>query len=127
MECIETLRRKKLPKIQIFATDLDPEAIEHGRAGSYHDNIIADVSPERLEKFFIKKDNHYTVKKDLREMIVFAQHNLIKDAPFTRLDLDMLPKCDDLPHHRTYKKRSSRYFITRLTPKALCLWGLQKL
>jgi two-component system CheB/CheR fusion protein len=87
MECLETLRRKKLPKIQIFATDLDPEAIEHARVGSYHDNIVADVSPERLEKFFVKKDNHYTVKKDLREMIVFAQHNLIKDAPFTRLDL----------------------------------------
>jgi two-component system CheB/CheR fusion protein len=87
MECLETLRRKKLPKIQIFATDLDAEAIEHARAGNYHDNIVADVSPERLEKFFVKKDNHYTVKKELREMIVFAQHNLIKDAPFTRLDL----------------------------------------
>jgi two-component system CheB/CheR fusion protein len=87
MECLETLRRKKLPKIQIFATDLDPEAIEHARAGTYHDNIVADVSADRLEKFFVKKDNHYTVKKELREMIVFAQHNLIKDAPFTRLDL----------------------------------------
>lgn len=87
MECMEALRKKKLPKIQIFATDLDAGAIEHARGGVYHDNIIADVSPVRLEKFFIKKDSNYVVKKELREMIVFAQHNLIKDAPFTRLDI----------------------------------------
>ncbi|MES3018259.1 MAG: CheR family methyltransferase [Bacteroidota bacterium] len=87
MECLETLPKKKLPRIQIFATDLDPEAIETARAGQYHDNIAAYITPARLERFFIKKNSHYHVKKELREMIVFAQHNLIKDAPFTRLDL----------------------------------------
>jgi two-component system CheB/CheR fusion protein len=87
MECVQSLHFKKLPKIQIFATDLDTEAIEHARAGLYHDNIVSDVSDERIKQFFVKKDNHYLVKKELREMIVFAQHNFIKDAPFTRLDL----------------------------------------
>jgi len=87
MECLDTPTNKKLPKIQIFATDLDPEAIEQARQGNYFGNIAADVSVERLERFFVKNDNGYTVRKDLREMIVFAQHNLIKDAPFTRLDL----------------------------------------
>lgn len=87
MEYIESLQRKKLPKIQIFATDLDMDAIEFARIGLYHGNIVADVSEERLEKYFIKKNDTYQVKKELREMIVFAQHNIIKDAPFTRLDL----------------------------------------
>ena len=87
MECVQHLHLKKFPKIQIFATDLDTEAIEHARAGLYHDNIVSDVSDERIKQFFVKKDNRYSVKKELREMIVFAQHNLIKDAPFTRLDL----------------------------------------
>lgn len=87
IELLDARPRKKLPKIQLFATDLDVEAIEQARQGTYRENIVADVSPERIERFFIKNDGGYTVKKDLREMIVFAQHNLIKDAPFTRLDL----------------------------------------
>lgn len=86
MECLDS-QTKKLPKVQLFATDLDGDAIEQARQGNYHGNIAADVSPERLERFFIKTDSGYTIKKDLREMIVFAQHNIIKDAPFTRLDL----------------------------------------
>lgn len=87
MEFFDLSKQKKAPRVQIFATDLDIEAIEHARQGIYYENIVADVSPERLERFFVKKDDTYSVKKELREMIVFAQHNLIKDAPFTRLDL----------------------------------------
>ena len=87
MECIENLPGKALPRVQLFATDLDPEAIDFARIGQYHDNIAAYVSAPRLERFFTKKNGGYVVKKELREMIVFAQHNLIKDAPFTRLDL----------------------------------------
>jgi two-component system CheB/CheR fusion protein len=77
----------KVPKIQIFATDLDMDAIELGRTGSYLHNIAAYIAPDRLDKYFVKNDEHFVVRKELREMIVFAQHNLIKDAPFTRLDL----------------------------------------
>src|SRR6195952_68509 len=87
IEYLESLKLKRLPKVQIFATDLDVMAIEHARLGVYFDNIVSDVSAERLERFFVKRNNSYSVKKDLREIIVFAQHNLIKDAPFTRLDL----------------------------------------
>jgi two-component system CheB/CheR fusion protein len=87
MECLQNLPKRKLPRVQIFATDLDAEAIDTGRVGQYHGNIAAYVSPDRLERFFTKKNSGYIVKKELREMIVFAQHNLIKDAPFTRLDL----------------------------------------
>lgn len=78
---------KPKPKIQIFATDLDDQAIKSARNGIYDDNLADDITPERLEKFFTQRNNKYVVKKELREMIVFAEHNLLKDAPFTRLDL----------------------------------------
>jgi len=86
-EFLDNLQSKRKPKAQIFATDLDPNAIDHARRGFYFSNITAELSSQQLERFFIKKPNGYTVKKEIREMIVFAQHNLIKDAPFTRLDL----------------------------------------
>jgi two-component system, chemotaxis family, CheB/CheR fusion protein len=86
-EYLDTTKESKLPRVQIFATDIDAEAIENARQGTYLGNIVADVGQERLNKYFIKTNDTYTVKKELREMIVFAQHNLIKDAPFTRLDL----------------------------------------
>ncbi|MFD2147375.1 CheR family methyltransferase [Mucilaginibacter antarcticus] len=116
MECVDELGKKKMPRIQLFATDLDQEAIEHARQGMYHGNIATDVSPERLERFFIKTEGYYTVKKDLREMIVFAQHNLIKDAPFTRLDL---LSCRNVMIYLTneLQKRSYRFTIIRLTTK----------
>lgn len=87
IEHLEGIISKNQPKVQIFATDLDINAIEHARAGIYFSNIVSEISSSRIERFFIKKNNGYQVKKELREMIVFAQHNLIKDAPFTRLDL----------------------------------------
>jgi two-component system CheB/CheR fusion protein len=87
IEYLDTLKTNKIPKVQIFATDLDPNAIDQARTGFYFSNIVSELSPERLERFFIKKNNGYVLKKDVREMIVFAQHNLIKDAPFTKLDL----------------------------------------
>jgi len=86
-EYLDALQLKRKPKAQIFATDLDANAIEIARTGFYFSNIISELSQQRLDRFFIKKNNGYTVKKEIREMIVFAQHNLIKDAPFTRLDL----------------------------------------
>ena len=87
IEYIESAHFSRTPRLQIFATDLDPNAIDHARAGSYLANIVSEVSPERLSRFFVQANDGYMVKKEVREMIVFAQHNLIKDAPFTRLDL----------------------------------------
>lgn len=74
-------------KIQLFATDLDDEAIATARAGIYPPNIVQDVHPERLQRFFICEDVGYRIKKIIREMVVFAVQNVIKDPPFTQLDL----------------------------------------
>ncbi|MEN6587897.1 MAG: chemotaxis protein CheB [Sulfuricella sp.] len=74
-------------KVQLYATDLDDDAIAVARAGLYPPNIAQDVTPERLRRFFTKEDAGYRVKKEIREMVVFAVQNVIKDPPFTRLDL----------------------------------------
>lgn len=71
------------PALQIFACDLDDEAIQFARAGHYPDTIAADVSDERLARFFIKDHTGYRVRRELREMILFAAHDLLKDAPFS--------------------------------------------
>jgi PAS domain S-box-containing protein len=75
-------------RVQIFATDVDEDALAVARQGLYPDSITADVSPERLSRFFTKVDEHtYQVNKQLRETVTFAVQNLISDAPFTKLDL----------------------------------------
>jgi two-component system, chemotaxis family, CheB/CheR fusion protein len=74
-------------RIQIFGTDIDEDAINTARSGIYPDSITTDISPERLQRFFVKEDNVYRVKNDIRETIVYAAQNVIKDPPFTRLDL----------------------------------------
>ena len=73
--------------LQIFATDLDRDAIEKARAGVYLANIAADVSPERLGRFFVQVDRGYQVSKPIRETVFFAPQNVIMDPPFTKLDL----------------------------------------
>lgn len=75
------------PSFQIFATDIDEEAIAVARAGVYVPTIAVDVSPERLRRFFVADRGHYRVKKELRDMVLFVSHNLLKDSPFSRLDL----------------------------------------
>jgi two-component system CheB/CheR fusion protein len=75
------------PVIQIFATDLDEDAIRVAREGSYPSVIEADVSEERLRRYFIKDHQGYKVRRETREMILFAQHDLLKDSPFSRVDL----------------------------------------
>jgi len=74
-------------RVQLYSTDLDDEAIATARAALYPPNIAQDVSPERLKRFFIKEDKGYRIKKEIREMVVFATQSVIKDPPFTRLDL----------------------------------------
>ncbi|MBF2707694.1 chemotaxis protein CheB [Flavobacterium soyangense] len=73
--------------LQIFATDLDIEAIEKARKGVFPPNIVADVSPERLSQFFNGDSEGYRVNAVIREMVVFAPQNVIKDPPFTKLDI----------------------------------------
>ena len=74
-------------KLRIFATDLDKDSIDKARQGVYPANIAADVSPERLDRFFIQEGNTYRIGKEIREMVTFATQNVIMDAPFTKLDI----------------------------------------
>jgi two-component system CheB/CheR fusion protein len=73
--------------VQIFASDIDEEALSIARAGVYPENIAADVSPERLREFFKKEGSTYRVGKQVRDAVVFAAQNLISDPPFSKLDL----------------------------------------
>ncbi|MCX6050349.1 MAG: PAS domain-containing protein [Chloroflexi bacterium] len=73
--------------IQIFATDLNERALRIAREGFYSEAIQAQVSPERLARFFTQKRGGYQVKRELRELVIFAPHNLLKDPPFSKLDL----------------------------------------
>ncbi|HMA09456.1 MAG TPA: CheR family methyltransferase, partial [Ramlibacter sp.] len=75
------------PIIQIFATDLDEQAIRAAREAIYPITIEADVSEERLRRFFVRELRGYHVRREVREMVLFAQHDLLKDSPFSRLDL----------------------------------------
>jgi two-component system CheB/CheR fusion protein len=75
------------PRLQVFATDLDEQAIATAREGLYTGADLADVSPERVVRFFQRETTGYRVKRELREMVLFAQHNVIKDPPFSHLDL----------------------------------------
>ena len=83
----QTLDLIDAPRVQIFATDIDEAAIATAREGYYTINDAADVSPERLRRFFHVDAQGYRVRKEIREMILFAHHNFLKDPPFSRLDL----------------------------------------
>ncbi len=78
---------KKHFNVQIFATDIDTDALDTARKGIYPESIGADVSQERLNRFFIKEPGVLKVKKELRDMVVFSLQNIVKDPPFSRLDL----------------------------------------
>ncbi len=84
----EALRKQdKTLKVQIFASDMDGDAITMARQGSYPETIAADVGPERLSHYFQGETNTYRIKKTIRDQVVFAEHNLIKDPPFSKQDL----------------------------------------
>jgi len=74
-------------RVQIFGTDLSDIAIEKARSGIYMDGIADEVSPERLQRFFVKLDGHYQISKIVRDLSVFARHDVTRDPPFSRLDL----------------------------------------
>ena len=86
-EAIDALKPKGKFTAQIFATDVDKDAIEKARQGMFPANIAADVSEARLKRFFTKEDHGYRVRKEIREMVIFAPQNLIMDPPFTKLDI----------------------------------------
>jgi two-component system CheB/CheR fusion protein len=73
--------------IQVFASDIDDRAVSAGRAGLYSQAIVTDVSPTRLRQYFIKEDDRYRVRKEVRDCVLFAKHSLLTDPPFSQIDL----------------------------------------
>jgi len=80
-------RGQSAPKLQIFASDIDEPALAMARLGRYPAAIAGDISPDRLERYFVREDGTYRITSDLREICLFSGHNLLRDAPFSRLDL----------------------------------------
>ena len=87
IEALEKIKPAVNLSFQIFASDLDRTAIETARRAVYLANIAADVSAERLRRFFRQEDHGYRIRKEIREMVVFAPQNIIMDPPFTKLDI----------------------------------------
>jgi two-component system, chemotaxis family, CheB/CheR fusion protein len=75
------------PRIEVFATDLHEPSLRRARDGCYPDSIEAEIPAERLRRFFVKEDSGYRIRKEVREVVVFAVHNLLRDPPFSRLHL----------------------------------------
>lgn len=84
-EVLEELQVKR--DIKIFATDVDSRAIEQAGKGIFSENIIDDITPDRLARFFVKQNDQYQISKQIRRMIVFAPHNMFSDPPFGKLDM----------------------------------------
>ena len=84
-EVMEELNVKR--DVKIFATDVDSRAIEQAGKGTFSENIIDDITPARLAKYFLKVGDQYQISKEIRRMIVFATHNMFSDPPFGKLDL----------------------------------------
>ena len=86
-EAVDEIALRGKFTIQVFATDLDRDAIDKARQGAFPANIGADLSEARLKRFFTKEERGYRVVKEIREMVIFAPQNLIMDPPFTKLDI----------------------------------------
>jgi two-component system, chemotaxis family, CheB/CheR fusion protein len=85
--CEYAARLEAPPSLQVFATDLDEDVIHVARTGVYPSTIEADVSAERLRRFFYNEEGRYRIRKEVRERVLFSTHNLLQDSPFSRLDL----------------------------------------
>lgn len=121
-EAMEDIKPPKKFKLNIFATDLDKDAIDKARQGVYPANIAADISPERLNRFFTKGEHGYRVGAEIREMVVFAPQSLILDPPFTKLDI---LSCRNLLIYLTteMQKKLIPLFHYSLTPGGILLLG----
>jgi two-component system CheB/CheR fusion protein len=121
-EALEKIKTHKNISLQIFATDLDHDAIEVARKGIYPVNIVSDVSPERLTRYFVKIEDGYRVSTEIREMIVFAQHNTIMHPPFTKIDII---SCRNLLIYldTELQKKILKLFYYSLNDKGIMLLG----
>ena len=121
-EAAEKMKPKGPYSLQIFATDLDKDAIEKARQGFFPANISADVSAARLKRYFTKEGYGYRVRKEIREMVIFAPQNLIMDPPFTKLDI---LSCRNLLIYLTpeVQKKLIPLFHYSLTPGGILFQG----
>jgi two-component system CheB/CheR fusion protein len=110
------------PNVQVFATDLDEDAITAARDGFYTGADLVDVPEKRLERFFHHEASGYRVKRELREMMLFAHHNVIKDPPFSHLDFI---SCRNLLIYlnRAAQERIFETFHFALRPSGLLMLG----
>jgi two-component system CheB/CheR fusion protein len=86
-ECLENVGLQESPTIQVFATDIDHDAIDKARQGTFSVSIAADVSAARLARFFLREGDGYRIKKEVRDLVIFAPQNVLVDPPFTKLDV----------------------------------------
>jgi len=121
-EAVEEIKPRGKFTIQIFATDLDRDAIDKARHGVFPANIAADISEARLKRFFTKEGNGYRVCKEIREMVIFAPQNLIMEPPFTKLDI---LSCRNLLIYLTpeVQKKLIPLFHYSLTPGGILFQG----
>jgi len=110
------------PTLQVFACDIDNEAIQAARSGHYPETILADVSEDRLRRFFVKDHRGYRIRREVREMVLFATHDLLRDAPFSRMDLI---SCRNLLIYlnRDAQQRVFEIFQFSLKPNGLLFLG----
>ncbi len=120
--CEHASAMKDPPELQVFATDIDERALVLAREGVYPEVTVADIAPERLDKFFEVEGGAYRVKKSIRELVLFASHNLLKDPPFSKLDLI---SCRNLLIYlqRETQERIFELFAYALRPTGLLLLG----
>jgi two-component system, chemotaxis family, CheB/CheR fusion protein len=109
-------------EIKIFATDIDNNSLSFAATGLYTENIIVDVSTERLAKYFVRKENNYQIHESIRKMVIFAYQNIIKDAPFNKIDL---VTCRNLLIYfdTTAQKRALSYIHFALNPMSFLFLG----
>jgi two-component system CheB/CheR fusion protein len=114
--------RLPTPRIQIFGTDVSDPALQRARAGVYHPNLLHEVSSERLERFFVRHNSEYRIVKEVREMCLFARHDVTSDPPFSRLDLiscrNLLIYLDEVAQRRVL-----RTFHYALRPEGMLFFG----
>lgn len=119
-ECMEMLDQSL--DLKIFATDVDRDAVLQAGSGMYPESIAADLSPRMLAKYFFRKNENFQVARNIRETVVFAQHNLLKDPPFTNIDLI---SCRNLLIYLqpVLQRKALELFNFSLVPEGLLLLG----
>jgi two-component system CheB/CheR fusion protein len=123
MAFVEYMDDNKISRpVQLFASDIDDIAVEKARKGIYPENISRDISPERLRRFFEKSAGGYVINKFVRDMCIFAKQNMVKDPPFSKIDLI---SCRNVLIYfgPELQKKAIRILFYALNPKGFLMIG----